>query len=123
MIKVSPVRQTKPIKIYKPPKRDPGLPSPDSATNKLSVGRINVLFSVGDMTKESLYTRMVKQAVVRCVTARCGAVLCSSGHVMMWRGMLSSRAGVRAGRGWCKRVRNLWCWLTGVVTCGTKMIE
>ena len=36
MIEVSPVRQTKTIKIYKPPKRDPGLPSPDSATNKLS---------------------------------------------------------------------------------------
>ena len=116
MIEVSPVKQTKTIKIYNPPKRYPGLPSPDSATNKLSVGRINVLFSVGDMNKESLYTRMVKWAMVRCVTARCGAVLCSAGHVMMWRGMLASRAGVRAGRGWCKsleRVRNLWCWLTG----------
>ena len=76
MIEVSPVRQTKTIKIYKPPKRDPGLPSPDSATNKPSVGRISILFSVGDMNKESLYT----YGVVR-VAARCGVVLCSTGHV------------------------------------------
>ena len=76
IIKVRPVRQIKPIKIYNPPKWYPGLPSPDSATNKLSVGRINILFFVGDMNKESLYTYGAVW-----VAARCGARLCSTGHV------------------------------------------